>query len=238
MIREGHTYMTNKAVSFFPKLDGLLSPVTASSLLPEWYKNQSSYDDFGNPTIKRCLPIFDAMSFGYFLVSQSDITVDSTNPGGLVVTSDNDFNGVLFSQHDLQQYDKYPVPSGYHNHVLRIHPMWSVQTPKGYSALFINPINNGSKNISAITGLIDTDNFISDGHLSFFVKENTIFKIKKGTPIIQVLPIKRESWESKEMSTKESDIAINSQDKTGIMVDGVHQMGGYKKIFHVQKSFK
>lgn len=238
MIKEDHMSMTNKTVNFFPKLDNLVPPVPASSLLPEWYKNQSGYDDFGNPTIKRCLPIFDAMSFGYFLVSQSDIVVDSTNPGGLVIASDNDFNGELFNQHDLNQYDKYPIPSGYHNHVLRIHPMWSVETPKGYSALFINPVNNGSKNINAITGLIDTDNFISDGHLSFFVKENTVFKIKKGTPIIQVMPIKRENWESKEMSTEESSLALSSQDKAGIMVDGVHQLGGYKKIFHVQKSFK
>ena len=230
--------MINKIITIFPKFDNLLPPVPASSLLPEWYKNQSSYDDFGNPTIKRCLPIFDAMSFGYFLVSQSDITVDSTNPGGLVVTSDNDFNRELFSQHDLQQYDKYPIPSGYHSHVLRIHPMWSVQTPKDYSALFINPVNNGSKNVNAIAGLIDTDNFISDGHLSFFVKENTIFKIKKGTPLVQVLPIKRESWQSLEMSVQEYKDAKNAQDGAGIMVNGEHQLGGYKKIFHVQKSFK
>jgi hypothetical protein len=182
--------MTNKTIKFFPKFDNLISPVPASSFLPDWYKSQPSYDDFGNPTIKRCLPIFDAMSFGYFLVSQSDITVDSTNPAGLIITSDNDFNGELFNQHDLQQYSKYPIPFGYHDHLLRIHPMWAVQTPKEYSALFINPVSNGSKNITAITGLIDTDNFISDGHLSFFVKEDTVFKIKKGTPIIQVLPIK------------------------------------------------
>jgi len=230
--------MTNKTINFFPKFDNLISPVPASSFLPDWYKNQSSYDDFGNPTIKRCLPIFDAMSFGYFLVSQSDITVDSTNPAGLHIFSDNDFNGLLFNEHDIGQYDKYPIPFGYHDHVLRIHPMWSVQTPKDYSALFINPINNGSKNINAITGLIDTDNFISDGHLSFFVKENTIFKIKKGTPIIQVLPIKRETWGSKEMSAEESALALRSQDDTGIMVNGRHQPGAYKKMFHVQKPFK
>lgn len=238
MIKEGPTFMTNKTIAFFPKLDNLIPPLPASSLLPEWYKKQSSYDDFGNPTIKRCLPIFDAMSFGYFLVAQSDVTVDSTNSAGLLVTADNDFNGALFSQHDFHQYDKYPIPSGYHNNVLRIDPMWCVQTPKDYSALFINPVNNGPGNISAITGLIDTDNFISNGHLSFFVKENIIFEIKKGTPIIQVLPIKRENWESKEMSTEESFIALRSQDNTGIMVGGEHQLGGYKKMFHMQKSFK
>jgi hypothetical protein len=116
--------------------------------------------------------------------------------------------------------------------------MWAVQTPKDYSALFINPIHGGSRNIMAMSALIDTDNFISNGHLSFFVKSDTVFKIKKGTPIVQVIPIKRESWESVEMSVEESAVSLDYQDKAGIMIDGIHQLGGYKKIFHVQKSFK
>ena len=227
-----------KAINFFPKADGLILPTAAKNSLPDWYKDQGSRNHFDHPTIKRCMPIFDAMSSGYFLVAQSDITVDSTNPGGLIISSDNDFDGVLFSQHDFYQYDKYPIPLGYHSHVLRIHPMWSVQTPKGYSSLFINPVHNGPKNINALTGLIDTDNFISDGHLSFFVAENTVFKIKKGTPIIQVVPIRRESWESVEMSVQDSTEAIKAQDSAGIIIDGEHQSGAYKKLFHVQKSFK
>ena len=227
-----------KTISFFPKAQGLISPIAAKNSLPDWYKDQNSRNHFKHPTIKRCMPIFDAMSSGYFLVAQSDIIVDSTNPGGLTISSDNDFDGVLFSQHDFYQYDKYPIPSGYHSHVLRIHPMWAVQTPKDYSALFINPVHNGSKNMNAMTGLIDTDNFISDGHLSFFVKENTVFKIKKGTPIVQVLPIKRESWQAVEMSVEEYSKTVEAQETAGLMINGEHQAGAYKKLFHVQKSFK
>ena len=238
MIKENLLSQTNKSVNFFPKACSLLSPTLAKSTLPEWYKQQSSYDEFGHPTIKRCLPVFDAMSSGYFLLAQSNITVDSTNPAGLFVKSDNDFDGKLFNQHDLSQYDKYPVPLEYHKSLLRIDPMWAVQTPKDYSALFINPIHGGSRNIMAMSALIDTDNFISNGHLSFFVKSDTVFKIKKGTPIVQVIPIKRESWESVEMSVEESAVSLDYQDKAGIMIDGIHQLGGYKKIFHVQKSFK
>lgn len=230
--------MINKTITFFPKFDDLLPPVPATSLLPEWYKNQSGYDEFGGPTIKRCLPIFDAMSSGYLLLAQSDITVDSTNPAGLMVKSDNDFNNQLFNQHSLGQYDKYPISEEYHKSLLRVHPLWSVRTPDEYSTLFINPIHGGSDNIAAVSGLIDTDNFISDGHLSFFVKANTTFTIKKGTPIVQVIPIKRESWQAQEMSVEESFKAIRSQDDQGIVIDGAHQSGGYKKIFHVQKSFK
>jgi hypothetical protein len=116
--------------------------------------------------------------------------------------------------------------------------MWSVKTPEGYSSLFINPIHGGSRNLLAVSGLIDTDSFISDGHLSFFVKSNNIFKIKKGTPIIQVIPFKRESWDSIEVSVAEAKDEILKQDGMGIIVDKEHQLGGYKKIFHSTKSFK
>ena len=230
--------LQNKIIKFFPKADGLDKPIPARGLVPDWYKNQNSYDSYNHPTVKRCIPIFDAMTSGYYLVAQSDITVDSSNPGGLITTSSNTFNGQLFSQHDLSQYDSYPIPDGYHKHLLRIHPMWAVRTPEEYSSLFINPIHGGSKNILAVSGLIDTDSFIADGHLSFFVKENTTFKIKKGTPIIQVIPVKRDEWEAEEATLADSIEAIKKQDNSGILVDGVHQTGSYKKLFHSTKSFK
>ena len=183
MIRESRMSQISQSVKFFPKYNNLLSPVSAKSILPEWYKQQSSYDGFNHPTIKRCLPVFDAMSSGYFLLAQSNITVDSTNPAGLLIKTDNDFDGKLFNQHDLSQYNKYPVPLEYHKSLLRVDPMWAIQTPGEYSTLFIDPIHGGSKNIMAMSALVDTDKFLSDGHLSFFVKENTVFKIKKGTPM-------------------------------------------------------
>lgn len=237
MVKASHT-LQNNIITFLPKVVGLVSAIPAKNFIPDWYKSQDGYNHFNHPTIKRCIPVFDAMTQGYIMVAQSDITVDSNNPGGLIVNTDNDFDNQLISQHDIYQYDKYPIPEGYHRHVLRIHPMFGVQTPEGYSSLFINPIHGGSKNMVALTGLIDTDSFIADGHLSFFVKENTIFKIKKGTPIIQVIPIKRDAWEAEELSVEESIQAIRNQDNAGIIIDGQHQSGAYKKLFHSTKSFK
>jgi len=229
---------TSQAVKFFPKAENLDEPISARSLLPDWYKQQPGYNHFDHPTIKRCIPVFDAMSSGYFLLSPSNITVDSTNHGGLVVTCDNDFDGTLISQHDVYQYNMYPIPKGFHNHVLRINPMWGVKTPAGYSSLFIHPLHNGHRNLNALAGLIDTDNFISDGHLSFFVRSDTTFKIKKGTPLVQVIPFKRNEWESQMMSVEETQTAISNQDNSGLVVDGEHQLGGYKKLFHEPKSFR
>ena len=235
---KGKGMKMDSVIKFLPKHDNLIKPVTARTILPEWYKEQDGYNHFNHPTIKRCMPVFDAMTSGYYLLSPSDIVVDSQNPAGLIVNADNDFNNTLISQHDIYQYNKYPVPFGYHNHLLRIHPMWVVQTPPGYSSLFINPIHNGSPNMMAVEGLIDTDTFVSDGHLSFFVREDTQFRIKKGSPIAQVIPIKRDSWRAELGTVKEAKEAIKKQDDSGMMVDGQHQMGGYKRLFHITKYFK
>lgn len=227
-----------QTIKFLPIVGNDSKPIPAKSRLPHWYKDQAGYNHFNHPTIKRCMPIFDAMSAGYLLLSPANITVDSTNPAGLFVESDDDFGGMLISQHDIHQYDKYPTPVGYHRHLLRIHPLWAVQTPSGYSALFTNPIHSNTENLIALSGIIDTDNFISDGHLSFYVKDNSIIKISKGYPLVQVIPIKREEWEAGFGTVDEATFTVEKQDANGIMIDGQHQIGGYKKFFHVPKTFK
>lgn len=225
-------------IKFFPKFENIDPPIVARSAIPQWYKNQPGYNEINHPTVKRCMPIFDAMTSGYILTSPSDILVDSTNPDTLVIHASDDFNGELISDHLLSQYDRYPIPENYHKTLLRIHPMWAVQTPTGYSSLFINPIHGGSDKLFAVAGLIDTDNFISDGHLSFFVKDNTQFEIKAGTPLIQIIPIKRDDWQMSLGTNEEMRNIVQRQNEAGIWVDGEHKFGTYKNAFHVPKNFK
>jgi hypothetical protein len=227
----------NNIITFLPKFENLLKPLPAKKLLPEWYKNQNSYTDIEEATIKKCMPIFDAMTFGYFLLSQSNITIDSTNKDKLSISTDNNFDNQIFKNHSFGQYSKYKIPLGYHSEIIRIHPMWCIKTPNGYSSLFLNPIHHESKDLIAIDGLIDTDNFISDGHLSFFVKSNSIFTIKKGTPLIQVIPFKRETWNMDEKTVEETKTIIKSENDLGLIKDGRHNLGAYKNIFHVKKMF-
>jgi hypothetical protein len=227
----------NKVIAFFPKFDNLLKPLPAKKILPEWYKNQKSYTDINEATIKKCIPIFDAMTFGYFLLLQSDITIDSRNKDKLSISTDNDFDNKIFKNHSFDQYSEYKIPFGYHSEIIRIHPMWCVKTSKGYSSLFLNPIHHESKDLIAIDGLIDTDNFISDGYLSFFVKSDSIFTIKKGTPLIQVIPFKREKWEMEKKTVEETKKIIEYENDLGLIKNKKHQLGAYKNIFHVKKMF-
>jgi hypothetical protein len=56
-------------------------PKPALRFVPEWYKGQSGAKDdnwgipqgFATSTVKRCMPVFDAMTAGYILSAPCDI---------------------------------------------------------------------------------------------------------------------------------------------------------------------
>ena len=78
--------------------------------------------------------------------------------------------------------------------------VWStetvIKTPKGYSCLYTHPLNRHDLPFTTLSGIIDTDSVIHEGHIPFFIKKDFEGVIKSGTPIIQVIPFKRENWQS------------------------------------------
>ena len=78
---------------------------------------------------------------------------------------------------------------------------WIIKTPPGYSCLFVPPLNNTDDRFSIIPGIVDTD--IYPGEINFPIIVNgdkypvleTMISI--GTPYVQVIPFKRESWKMK-----------------------------------------
>ena len=73
--------------------------------------------------------------------------------------------------------------------------MWMTRTPPGYSTLFMSPMHQEYSPLKAIEAVVDTDKFLTDGLNSFFLEKNFEGVIKQGTPILQAIPFKRESWE-------------------------------------------
>ncbi len=90
---------------------------------------------------------------------------------------------------------------------------WRVITPKGYSCLFVPPLNNTDDRFSIIPGIVDTDQYINPINFpivlngdKYPILETTI---KKGTPYVQVIPFKRDNWKMKLKSVKQTDMFIN-----------------------------
>lgn len=241
----------NKAkITFYPFSKDAESfapaPVPALKTVPSWYKIQpGSYDDsvhyaMGSApsTIKRCMPIFDAMTAGYNILTPCDIYVDARDPEKLIYSVPNalgEIRSKIFASHAPEQYSYYPIDSSrYHKHLLRIHPLWVATTEKGYSCLMTQPIHQDASPIVAFSGIIDTDSFMSDGHMSFLVEKGFNGIIKQGTPLIQVIPFKREAWES-EIAKAEDRERIKSRQTPTLRSSFVN---GYKNKFRSKKEYK
>lgn len=234
-------------VTFVPKYRQFKSifpePVSVQSSIPEWWKKQEAY--FNNDqvpyngnmllTVKKCQAVFDAMTYGYYLRLPMDVYIDAT---GDVLKFDmpgaaKEFQQMLLSNHLKDQIAQYPIPEYYHPDVIRIHPMWLVKTEDGYSSLFQAPIHNNECALKAIPGVIDTDSYPSDGFLSFFVPKGFKGTIKQGTPFVQVLPFKREEWESSLSQDRNSDmeIAANQLSVRSVFQNGYRVKKWFKKTF-------
>ena len=214
-------------------------PSPASRNVPEWYKSQNSaMGEFGS-TIKRCMPVFDAMTLGYTLTLPCDIHVDATNPDKLeyfiAPNPLKELEGEVFASHLKEQYSSYPIDTGvYHKDLIRIHPLYSVGTEKGYSCLFTQPVHSDPTPLQVFSAVIDTDRFISDGHFSFTVKKGFRGIIKQGTPLVQVIPFKREAFTSEVVPFEVAEQKLIDQ---GIKISSSF-INRYKNKFRVKKEYK
>jgi len=104
---------------------------------------------------------------------------------------------------------------------------WSIKTPKGWSCYFKNVPNNWETDIEIIEGSVDTDNYINPVNFPFVWKGKEVGEtlIPKGTPLIHVIPYKRQNtefsigeWDEKEITNINLKLGTFIRDK-------------YKKLF-------
>jgi hypothetical protein len=145
------------------------------------------------------------------------------------------FANDMFATHAPEQYDHYPIDTTkYHKQLFRIMPFWAVKTPEGYSTLFMHPLHKDPLPFVAIQGFIDTDKFITDGHLSILVEKDFKGVIKQGTPLAQVIPFKREDWKMELVPTSESGAELTKQ-RLSLRSNFVHS---YKNKYRSKKEYK
>lgn len=238
-------------IKFYPfskeSVDYAPAPEPASKSIPRWYRKQEGNkgDESMIPgtgtaasTVKRCMPVFDAMTAGYMLTAPCDIYIDATDPDKLdiqIPTRLHPYKADLFAKHSPEQYDHYPIDRAkHHPELLRILPTYSVGTEPGYSVLFTQPIHADKSPLFAIAGVIDTDKFISLGHVSFLVDKGFKGTIKQGTPLYQLIPFKREEWDSEVVDVDE---ARKITDKQSFQLRSVF-VNGYKLKFRSKKEYK
>jgi hypothetical protein len=214
-------------------------PKPALKTIPNWYKQTSFYindekgvDDFGDPnsTMKKCMPFFDVMTCGYHIHLPCDVWVQKSNHNGAVEFKWSMENLDLISQHYKSQYSLFPISNEYHDTVFKWIGQWIIETPKNYSCLFLHPTHHDDLPFKCISGLVDTDKNPTQIGFPFILKKDFTGLIPKGTPIIQVIPFKRDNFYSSFSSNYEKYELKWKKAKT-VFFDR------YKKFFRSKKTY-
>lgn len=220
-------------VSGFSNLE---QPQPASQFIPDWYKELDSYiggekkpDGGGNTTAtaKRCMPIFDAITAGYIITLPADVYVSVKN-------GDQFFEWASLSPvafHPVEQAPNHPArkPYAYPKWI----NSWSIKTPKGYSCLFVQPFHREAP-FTILPGIVDTDTYTPPVNFPMVINDPEFEGlIPQGTPIAQIIPFKRESWQMVLGGQKEiQEQALVAQIRDTKFFDK------YKNMFRATKEYK
>lgn len=192
--------MSKKYIKIASKLEeiDLLSP--AKKFVPEWYKNIKTYnekniefekDNSNKKNIKNCVPFFDSLVNGYIATLYTDIHVSDTPDG---------YKYIRWSKHEEPievrnpSQNPMPIPSGCAPDQFSWRFPYYFKSEKGYSLLFTHPLNRFDLPFITLSGIVDSEFAAQPGNLPFFIKKDFTGIIKQGTPIVQIIPIKNESW--------------------------------------------
>jgi hypothetical protein len=212
--------------------DDLINPSPAIKNLPEWYRSAKKFDKEDIPTFKACASFLDALAAGYNFLFPCDINIDVID-NNLNITIDERYKHLFQMRAPM---DNLATPYGcYDNHFAFI-PQWGVQLPEGYSALYIHPLNMFDLPFVVTNGIIENDKIINPGAIPFFIRSDFRGTIKKGTPFVQVIPFKRDNWNSNillEDKDKMMEISNENSKKFRSIKSGY-----YKNNFWQPKIFK
>jgi hypothetical protein len=181
------------------------------------------------------MPFADSLSLGYIQESWQDIHFGVTPLDDGTAKFDYHFPTTPNIM-GIRQPAKhsFPIPEEFYSFELTWHPVWIPELPEGYSALITHPFNRTDLPFHTLTGVLDSDTFTrtaEGSNMPFLLKKGFTGVIKQGTPLYQIIPFKREDWQSEAKEYNE-DAQIHSVQKLR-----QHFWGGYKKTHWVKKKF-
>jgi hypothetical protein len=181
-------------------------PVKADTYRPDWWKYEkvvtASHDKLG-ASIRACPGMDDFLAIGWYILAVRDIHVkridgvDGKNwtvsiPDGKFWENDG---------HPATQIEVLNPVKGDVEHraktAIKITLPWNIVTPKDYYCMYLDPFLFNNTFIQTWQGVIDTDKFNENQENAIVIlypKVEEDFIIKEGTPLVQVIPMKREYW--------------------------------------------
>ena len=207
-------------------------PKPASRFIPDEYKKLPRFakDDLHSPTLKTCMPFLDSLTMGYIISFDQDYLVDPVEDDFSVTPANRENNDFGF-HNQVQLPEQWQKTSG--KNAGKFINKWLIKTPPGYSCLFIKPMNRIENRFDIIAGVVDTDTYINTIHFPFILnKRDKQFLIRKGEPMVQVVPFKRESWKMW------SGFYLEKAHRKVLNLLNSEWIDRYKRMFWKKKSFR
>lgn len=232
-------------VKFIPKTEeiyiSVVQPKPAKLYMPEWYKNVPKFENnvmkintlengsvMSNATIKSCVPFLDSFLTGYIQETWCDILIEENN--GYVSYKYSGSPEIISIRNKLGA--EGIIDQSFYQLEFIWHQPWIPKLPSGYSMIYTHPFNRMDLPFVSATGIIDNDVFYHErqGNHPFYVKKGFSGIIPAGTPMFQMIPLKRDDWKSEvENFDPQYKYLVNKLSK--------YFYGGYKRQFWQKKNY-
>jgi hypothetical protein len=214
-------------------------PKPTKAFIPEWWKSMP-YKQLGQEhlinsfgTAKACPSFPDYFSQGFVLPMWTDSILridEETGTFNWVAGKPN--SPFTWDGHSNSQFLDYQTPyvqGSKGKFVFKAISPWRLITPPGYSVLQLPMFYNFNQDFSVLPGIISTDVHHETNHqVVFHSKEKEIF-IKRGTPICQYIPFKRNIKYSLDVRS------FNEADQKRFSVDDLGMMGSMSGEYLARK---
>jgi hypothetical protein len=141
--------------------------------------------------LKRCPPFLEAMTAGYLIPLPAYLDLEMDNAGELKAYCQHQ----IVSGHFAAQYEGSPFED---RRVIKFHNPWIIVTPPEYVCFITAPINRFELPFAALSGIVETGRYYKEVLLPMvcLMQPGQRIAAAKGTPMIQVIPIRRDAWTS------------------------------------------
>lgn len=201
----------------YPEFKDIIpEPKPANKSLPDWYKKLPQYTNgIQGETIKRCPPFLDALTLGWTIPLAADLKV-KVNDDGSQIDFDSRVNFSLVEKHGMEQITSEKSP----NPICPVQPLkfinrWMIKVPKDYSVLFVSPFKNEETRFTCMPGVVHCDEYNNFVNFPFiFNVRNYEGIIEAGTPLVQAIPIKRDTLIKKSSVRSINENEMKEHEKT------------------------
>jgi hypothetical protein len=214
-------------------------PKPTRDLMPEWYKKAPPFhtktpqiDENGkaNKALKLCQPFMDAMSSGYVQESWQDIDTQKAT-----LNLDLPISKATPKIMSSRGHPNVPIGEDFYQIEFTFHPPWIPELPEGWSMLYMTPLNRVDLPFQFMSAIVDSDSFTQSqerSNIPFYIKKSFSGVIPKGTPLVQMIPVRREDWKA---IANEYNAELQNE---AVQTVRQHLWGGYKKHHWTKKDYK